>query len=131
MWNCSLAANVKTGNAGGSSLRSISRLWDTYANHSQASNPVYISKVKEAKPAEKPILAPAMFIERALRAAKGRELRARDVYAAYEAECAARDLRPVKAIGFWQTLSSSGEEARTTKTTQSGRVVYFGLKLAA
>ena len=41
--------------------------WDTYANHSQASNPVYISKVKEAKPDEKPILAPAMFIEKALK----------------------------------------------------------------
>ena len=72
-----------------------------------------------------------MFIEKALKAAKGRELRASDVYAAYEAECAARDLRPVKAIGFWQTLSSRAKKLGATKTTQSGRVVYFGLKLAA
>jgi N6-adenosine-specific RNA methylase IME4 len=105
--------------------------WDTYANHSQASNPVYITKVREAKPAETPILAPAMFIEKVLKAAKGRELKAKDVYAAYEAECTARDLRPVKAIGFWQTLSARAKKLGATKTTQLGRVVYFGLKLAA
>src|SRR5271166_4678336 len=74
--------------------------WDTYANHSQASNPIYIAKAKEAKP-EKPILSPAIFIEKALRASKGRELKASAVYEAYAAECAARDLRAVKAIGFW------------------------------
>ena len=72
-----------------------------------------------------------MFIEKALKAAKGRELKAKDVYAAYEAECAARDLRPVKAIGFWQTLSARAKKLGATKSTQSGRVVYFGLKLAA
>ncbi len=105
--------------------------WDTYANHSQASNPVYLSKVKEAKPIEKPILAPAMFIEKALRAAKGQELKASAVYAAYEAECAARDARPVKAIGFWQTLSARAKKLGAIKTTQAGRVVYFGLDLAA
>jgi N6-adenosine-specific RNA methylase IME4 len=104
--------------------------WKTYANHSQASNPVYISRAKD-KPAEKPILAPVMFIEKALKAAKGRELKAKAVYNAYEAECAARDLRPVKAIGFWQTLSARAKKLGATKTTQSGRVVYFGLKLAA
>lgn len=104
--------------------------WDTYANHSQASNPVYLAKAKEVKP-EKPILSPAMFIEKALCAAKGRELKASAVYAAYEVECAAWDARPVKAIGFWQTLSARAKKLGAIKTTQSGRVVYFGLDLAA
>ncbi len=104
--------------------------WDTYANHSQAANPVYIAKAKE-KPVEKPILAPAMFIENVLCAAKGRELQASAVYAAYEAECAARGARPVKAIGFWQTLSARAKKLGAIKTTQGGRVVYFGLDLAA
>jgi N6-adenosine-specific RNA methylase IME4 len=104
--------------------------WETYANHSQASNPVYIAKAKEVKP-EKPILSPAIFIEKALRAAKGRELKASTVYEAYEAECAVRDLRAVKAIGFWQTLSARAKKLGAVKTTQAGRVVYFGLDLAA
>jgi hypothetical protein len=104
--------------------------WDTYANHSQAANPVYIAKAKE-KPIERPILAPAMFIEKVLRAAKGRELKAGAVYAAYEAECIARNASPVKAIGFWQTLSARAKKLGATKTTQAGRVVYFGLDLAA
>jgi N6-adenosine-specific RNA methylase IME4 len=105
--------------------------WNTYANHSQASNPAYTSKIEEVRAVEKPILAPAMFIEKTLKAAKGRELKAGDVYSAYEAECIARGLRPVKAIGFWQTLSARAKKLGATKTTQSGRVVYFGLRLAA
>ena len=83
MWNCSLAAHAKTGSAGAIEFEEYLPTWDTYANHSQASNPVYIAKTKETKPIEKPILVPAMFIEKALKAAKGRELKAKDVYAAY------------------------------------------------
>ncbi len=77
------------------------------------------------------ILAPAMFIEKVLHAGKGRELKASAVYAAYAEECAARDARPVKAIGFWQTLSARAKKLGAIKSTQSGRVVYFGLRLAA
>jgi hypothetical protein len=104
--------------------------WDTYANHSQTSNPVYVAKALEAKP-KKPILSPAIFIEKALRASKGRELKAGAVYAAYEAECIARDLRAVKAIGFSQTLSARAKKLGAVKGSQGGRVVYFGLDLAA
>jgi N6-adenosine-specific RNA methylase IME4 len=115
----------------GSESKDYVPTWDTYANHSQASNPVYLSKPKKANGADKPTLAPAMFIEKALRATKGQELRASAVYAAYEAQCAAQDAKPVAAIGFWQTLSARARKLGATKTTQSGRVVYFGLDLAA
>ncbi len=104
--------------------------WDTYANHSQASNPICIAKAKEPK-GEKPILSPAMFIEKALRAAKGRELKASAAYAAYEAECKAREMRQVQAIGFWQTLSARAKKLGASKAIQDGRVVYLGLRLAA
>jgi MT-A70 len=104
--------------------------WDTYANHSQATNPVYLSR-KRPKIAEKPILAPAMFIERALRATAGQAVSASSVYAAYEAQCAAQNAKPVARISFWQTLSARARKLGAIKTTQSGRVMYAGVSLAA
>jgi hypothetical protein len=80
---------------------------------------------------EKPILSPGIFIEKALCASEGRELKASAVYDAYAAECAARGLTAVKAIGFWQTLSARAKKLGAVKSTQGGRVVYFGLDLAA
>jgi N6-adenosine-specific RNA methylase IME4 len=105
--------------------------WDTYANHSQASNPVYLSKTKQVKIVGKPILAPAIFIEQALRAAAGQTVSASAVYAVYVARCASQNAKPVAALGFWQTLSARARKLGATKMTQSGRVIYSNVVLAA
>lgn len=105
--------------------------WETYANHSQASNPSFLSKAGGRRPAERPILAPAMFIEAALHAAEGQELVASAVYAAYEAECTARGARSVPPAGFWQTLSARAKKLGASRAIRSGRVVYLGLEFAA
>ncbi len=115
----------------GSESKAYVPTWDTYANHSQANNPVYLSRTKQLKTPEKPILAPAMFIEKALHAARGHAVTASSVYAAYEAQCTSQNLMPVAPIGFWQTLSARARKLGATKTTQSGRVIYAGVSLAA
>lgn len=104
--------------------------WDTYTNHSQAASFVHLLKPKR-KSAAKPILAPAMFIEKALLAAQGQTVTASEAYAAYEAQCLSRNCNPVAAISFWQTFSARARKLGATKTMRSGRVVYFDIRLAA
>ena len=130
MLNFLHGGRAKVGYAGELKSEEYVPTWDTYANHSQVSNPICIAKAKEPK-GEKPILSPAIFIEKALRAAKGRELKASAAYAAYEAECKAREMRQVRAIRFWQTLSARAKKLGASKAIQDGRVVYLGLRLAA
>lgn len=107
--------------------------WTTYANHSQAEKQAVAPspKPKRGKATEKPILAPAMFIEKAFRAARGKSVSAAEAYAAYEAQCTAQGCRPVAAISFWQTFSARARKLGATKSTQTGRVVYAGISLAA
>jgi N6-adenosine-specific RNA methylase IME4 len=102
--------------------------WATYANHSRAQEKP-LGSIK-AKTDEKPILSPAMFIEKALRAATGQMLSASDAYAAYEAECAAQNAVAVARVGFWKTLSARAQRLGAYKTTMGGRIVYSNLKLA-
>lgn len=105
--------------------------WDTYANHSQAGKQHSAAKPVRAREVDKPTLAPAMFIENALRAARGKSVGASEVYTAYEAQCTAQNCKPVAAIGFWKTLSARAKKLGATKMTQSGRVVYTNIQLAA
>jgi N6-adenosine-specific RNA methylase IME4 len=117
----------------GDESESYAPTWKTYANHSQADKQtaVAVSKPKKRNAAEKPILAPAMFIEKALLAAHGQTVSASAAYAAYEAQCAAQNCKPVAAISFWQTFSARARKLGATKKTQDGRVVYADIKLAA
>jgi N6-adenosine-specific RNA methylase IME4 len=105
--------------------------WDTYANHSQAEKLVSVAKSRRSNTSDKPTLAPAMFIERALRAAHGQFVSASQAYAAYETQCRTQHYKPVAAISFWQTFSSRARKLGATKLTQAGRVVYADIKLAA
>ncbi len=105
--------------------------WDTYANHSKAGQDQDLLKQKPIKPVERPILTPAMFIEKALRAASGHTVSASAVYAAYEAQCDTQNARPVAQLRFWKTLSARAQKLGATKGTQGGRRVYTNIKLAA
>lgn len=105
--------------------------WETYAHHSQRDTAAYA--VYRAQVATHPSkrLVPASFVEKALHPARGGELPAGLVYDAYAAECRALKVEPVKAIGFWQTLSARAKKLGAHKATQGGRIVYYGLRLAA
>lgn len=103
--------------------------WSTYANHSKAGERPSGSKKVQA-PA-KPTLAPAMFIEDALRAASGQTLSASTAYAAYAAECAERNIKPVAPLSFWKTLSAKAHKLGATKSTRGGRVLYSNIRFAA
>jgi len=103
--------------------------WATYANHSRAHRIPPASIMP--KLVEEPILSPAMFIEKALRTAKGQLLSASDAYAAYEAECLSQKMLAVPRISFWKTLSARAHKLGAYKAIIGGRVVYSNLELAA
>jgi N6-adenosine-specific RNA methylase IME4 len=105
--------------------------WDTYANHSKATGQIELPKIKKAKAIERPILAPAIFIEKALRVASGQMVAASAAYAAYEAQCEVQKARPVAPLSFWKTLSARAQKLGATKRTQGGRVIYSDIDLAA
>jgi N6-adenosine-specific RNA methylase IME4 len=115
----------------GNESREYVPTWDTYANHSQASNPAYLAKARAAEKPRKPILAPAIFIEHVLRASAGQTVSASDVYATYVERCTAQNAAPVAPLSFWQTLSARARKLGATKSTQAGRVVYSDVTLAA
>ena len=102
--------------------------WATYANHSQAGEEL---KGLKAKPAKGAVLSPAMFIEKAIRAASGQVLSAWDAHAAYETQCSVQGLDPVSRISFWRTLSARAQKLGAKKANIGGRVVYSNIKLAA
>ncbi len=105
--------------------------WPTYANHSQAAEGNLAENKLKPNDAKKPVLAPAMFIQKALRAAKGQSLGASDIYVAYELEAVAQKALPVARMNFWKTLSAQAEKLGATKGTRAGKVIYFNVKLAA
>ncbi len=102
--------------------------WATYTNHSQVRE---MPKAKLVASEKKPILAPAMFIQKALRAAIGQSLSASAAYGAYHAEAIEQNAQPVAPLSFWKTLSAQAQKLGATKKTQGGRVIYAGIRLAA
>lgn len=125
--------------------------WATYANHSGAvkgqaysanavvprgaqSGAVPKSLVDSpitSRPTPKEVIAPATFIDSALKPSAKGTVAAVDAMDAYKAYCAREGKKPAAPLQFWRSLSDTAKEKGATKAEQDGRVVYLGLRLVA